>query len=147
METFLNCISNPVQPDNKFFLIDTVQIIKSVKNNWFNEKTLGQVCFPSPDNLEAESVKYVAEQTQSLQNISSLKKNMCTHQIKHDMFYRTIKAKRSLCHAFSLHISRNAASRDWSNGKNNSPSLRGLRESHAFIGADVTGDEDPKQAR
>ncbi|GBO31759.1 hypothetical protein AVEN_3644-1 [Araneus ventricosus] len=38
------------------------------------------------------------------------------------MFWRTIKARRSLCHAFSLHVSSNAASRDWSNGKNNSPS-------------------------
>ncbi|GBM64905.1 hypothetical protein AVEN_33964-1, partial [Araneus ventricosus] len=27
------------------------------------------------------------------------------------------------------------------------PSSLGLRESHAFILADVTGDEDPKQAR
>ncbi|GBM38810.1 hypothetical protein AVEN_186613-1 [Araneus ventricosus] len=55
------------------------------------------------------------------------------------MFCRTVKARRSLCHVFSLHVSRNAASRDWSNGKNN---LRGLRESHAFIRADVTGDEE-----
>ncbi|CAL1270294.1 unnamed protein product [Larinioides sclopetarius] len=47
-----NCISNPVEPGSKlFFLFDTVHLIKSVRNNWFNEKTLGQVlCFPSPDN-------------------------------------------------------------------------------------------------
>ncbi|CAL1266481.1 unnamed protein product [Larinioides sclopetarius] len=47
-----NCISNPVEPDSKlFFLFDTVHLIKSVRNNWFNKKTLGQVlCFPSPDN-------------------------------------------------------------------------------------------------
>ncbi|GBO19374.1 hypothetical protein AVEN_249296-1 [Araneus ventricosus] len=61
------------------------------------------------------------------------------------MFCRTIKARRFLCHAFSLHVLRNAASRDWSNGKNNSPSSCGLQESHAFIGADVTGDENPKK--
>ncbi|GBO03880.1 hypothetical protein AVEN_62404-1, partial [Araneus ventricosus] len=48
----VNCISNPVEPENKLFLLfDTVHLIKSVRNNWFNEKTLGQVlCFPSPDN-------------------------------------------------------------------------------------------------
>ncbi|GBM95932.1 hypothetical protein AVEN_57863-1 [Araneus ventricosus] len=45
---------------------------------------------------------------------------------KHDMFCRTIKARRSLCQAFSLHV---AAFRDWSNGKNNSPSSYGLQES------------------
>ncbi|GBN47942.1 hypothetical protein AVEN_62949-1 [Araneus ventricosus] len=59
---------------------------------------------------------------------------------------RTIKAMRSLCYAFSLQVSCKAASRDWSNGKNNSPSSCGLRESHAFITADITGDEDLKQA-
>ncbi|GBM40686.1 hypothetical protein AVEN_159661-1 [Araneus ventricosus] len=63
-----------------------------------------------------------------------------------DISNRTIKVRRSLCHAFSLHVSRNAASRDWSNGKNNSPPSCGLRESHAIIRADITGDDDPKQA-
>ncbi|GBM88611.1 hypothetical protein AVEN_174345-1 [Araneus ventricosus] len=108
-------------------------------------------CYPRRQKV-LKSAKYVAQQTRSLQNISSLgkKKNKITlaHTKKnHDMFCRTIKARRSLFHAFSLHVSRNAASRNWSNGKNNSPSSRGLRENHAFIGDDVTGDEDPKQER
>ncbi|GBO31748.1 hypothetical protein AVEN_190199-1 [Araneus ventricosus] len=86
-----------------------------------------------------KSETYVAEQTRSLQNISSLKK---AHTKKHDMFCRTIKVRHSLCHAISLHQPPEIGAM----AKNNSPSSRGLRESHAFIGSDVTGDEDPKQA-
>ncbi|GBL77097.1 hypothetical protein AVEN_12739-1 [Araneus ventricosus] len=68
----INCISNPVQPDNKFFLFDTVQLMKSVRNNWFNEKTLGQVlCFPSPD----KSSKISLANPQDLKDIYETEKS------------------------------------------------------------------------
>ncbi|GBM88223.1 hypothetical protein AVEN_206343-1 [Araneus ventricosus] len=69
----VNCISNPVQPENKlFFLFDTVHLIKSVRNNWFNEKTLGQVlCFPSPDN----SSKISLAKLQDLKDIYETEKS------------------------------------------------------------------------
>ncbi|GBM25836.1 hypothetical protein AVEN_151317-1 [Araneus ventricosus] len=56
--------------------------------------------------------------------------------LKNNHYVLQNKVSRSLCNAFS---------RDWSNGKN-TPSSRDLQESHAFIGADVTGDGEPKQA-
>ncbi|GBL91941.1 hypothetical protein AVEN_172836-1 [Araneus ventricosus] len=49
--------------------------------------------------------------------------------------------KRSLCHVFSLHFLRNAASRDWSNGKNNSFIAWLTRKPRLHRG------DNPKQAR
>ncbi|GBM56586.1 hypothetical protein AVEN_173949-1, partial [Araneus ventricosus] len=60
-----------------------------------------------------------------------------THQ-KNTIFSAEQSKRGALYAVPSLHVSRNAASRDWSNGKNNSPSSRGLRESLAIIGTDVT---------
>ncbi|GBN39564.1 hypothetical protein AVEN_120401-1 [Araneus ventricosus] len=76
-----NCISNPVQPDNKlffFFFFDTVHLIKYVTNNWFNDKTLGQVlCFPSPDSSSKNSLAklkdiYETEKSNLIKNAPNL---------------------------------------------------------------------------
>ncbi|GBM55012.1 hypothetical protein AVEN_238940-1 [Araneus ventricosus] len=57
------------------------------------------------------------------------KKTTCIHQ-KTTTIYSAEQSKQGALYAdFSLHVSHNAASRDWSNDKNNSPSLNGLQES------------------
>ncbi|GBN52748.1 hypothetical protein AVEN_212090-1 [Araneus ventricosus] len=113
---------------------ESANVMDHMETDFYESKILS----PSRKQKVLKSATYVTEHTRSLQNISPLqkkKKKKPTHTIC------------SLCHAFFLHVSRNTASRDLSNGKNNSPSPRGLQESHTFIGADITGDEDPKQAR
>ncbi|GBM68737.1 hypothetical protein AVEN_272226-1 [Araneus ventricosus] len=106
----VNCISNPVQPENKlFFLFDTVHLIKSVRNNWFNEKTLGQVlCFPSPDN----SSKISLAKLQDLKDIyetekSNLIKN--APKLSRKVLYPTSFEKQNVLLALNIFHESNSA--------------------------------------
>ncbi|GBM96249.1 hypothetical protein AVEN_126711-1, partial [Araneus ventricosus] len=106
----VNCISNPVQPENKlFFLFDTVHLIKSVRNNWFNEKTLGQVlCFPSPDN----SSKISLAKLQDLKDIyetekSNLIKN--APKLSQKVLYPTSFEKQNVLLALNIFHESNSA--------------------------------------
>ncbi|GBM41418.1 hypothetical protein AVEN_129617-1 [Araneus ventricosus] len=106
----VNCISNPVQPENKlFFSFDTVHLIKSVRNNWFNEKTLGQVlCFPSPDN----SSKISLAKLQDLKDIyetekSNLIKNAPRLSLK--VLYPTSFEKQNVLLALNIFHESNSA--------------------------------------
>ncbi|GBN85828.1 hypothetical protein AVEN_167218-1 [Araneus ventricosus] len=105
----VNCISNPVQPENKlFFLFDTVHLIKSV-NNWFNEKPLGQVlCFPSPDN----SSKISLAKLQDLKDIyetekSNLIKN--APKLSQKVLYPTSFEKQNVLLALNIFHESNSA--------------------------------------
>ncbi|GBN13021.1 hypothetical protein AVEN_228101-1 [Araneus ventricosus] len=97
------CISNPVQPVNKlFFLFDAVHLIKSVRNNWFYEKSLGQVlCFSSPDNSSEISLP-------KLQDVKDIYKTKKSNLIKNapklskKVLYRTSFEKQNVLLALNI---------------------------------------------